>query len=70
METEDERAQSLMEGGGARSPKCEAQLTYVDKAQSLKRDQLETTKSEGRGDGLSTKNFASLSTYKMTDFVF
>lgn len=55
METEDECAQGLTEGGGARSPKCEAQLTYVDKAQSLKRDQLETAKSEARGDGLSTK---------------
>ena len=32
-----------------------AQLTYVDKAQSLKRDQLETAKSEGKGDALSTK---------------
>lgn len=52
---EDESVWSLMEGGGTRSPKCEAQLTYLDKAQPLKRDQLEAAKSEGRGDGLSTK---------------
>ena len=45
--------------GGAKTPECEAQIIYHDKAQSLKRDQLEVTRipkqSKRRGDGLSRR---------------